>query len=68
MKKQKGFTLVKLVLILVIVFGICGWGWNAVKLASCDFESNYKCEAIHGAGLFIPPLSIVTVWFGDDGA
>lgn len=43
------------------------WIWNAVKFASCDFEGNYKCEAIHGVGVFVPPLSFVTVWFDDDG-
>ena len=70
MEKQRGFTLLKLVVlvVLVAVVGIGGWVWNAVKLTSCDFESNYRCEVIHGAGLVVPPLSIVTVFFGDDGA
>lgn len=68
MKKQQGFTVIELLVFLVIVGGIGGWVWNAVKLASCDFESNFKCEAIHGAGLVVPPLSIVTVWFADDDA
>ena len=70
MEKQRGFTLLKLVVlvVLVAVVGIGGWVWNAVKLTSCDFESDYRCEVIHGAGLVVPPLSIVTVWFGDDGA
>lgn len=68
MEKQRVFTLLKLLVVLVAVVGIGGWVWNAVKLTSCDFESNYKCEVIHGAGLVVPPLSIVTVFFGDDGA
>lgn len=68
MEKQRGFTLLELLVVLVAVVGIGGWVWNAVKLTSCDFESNYKCEFIHGAGFVVPPLSIVTVWFGDDGA
>lgn len=67
MKKQKGFTVVELLVLIVLVFCIGGWVWNAVKLASCDFESNYKCELLHGTGLVVPPLSIVTVWFDDDG-
>ena len=68
MEKQRCFTLLKLLVVLVAVVGIGGWVWNAVKLTSCDFESNYKCEVIHGAGLVVPLLSIVTVFFGDDGA
>ncbi len=68
MKKQRGFTLVELLFVLVVVVGGGSWIWNAVKLTSCDFESNYRCELIHGAGLVVPPMSIATVWFGDDGA
>ena len=67
MKKQQGFTIIELVIVLVLVFGIGGWVWNGVKLMACDFEPNYKCEVIHGAGLVAPPLSLITVWFGDDG-
>jgi len=66
MKKQNGFTLIELIIVLVIVTGFGSWIWNAVQLASCDFESNYKCEAIHGIGLVVPPTSIITIWFGDD--
>jgi hypothetical protein len=68
MKKQKGFALAELILVFVIVIGFGSWIWNAVKLASCDFESDYKCEGIHGVGLVIPPISVVTVWFADDDA
>ena len=68
MKKQSGFTLVELLFVLVVVVGGGSWIWNAVKLTSCDFESNYRCELLHGAGLVVPSLSIVTMWFGDDGA
>ena len=50
----------------IIIGGVGLWAWNGVKLASCDFESDYKCEAIHGVGLVIPPTSVITVWFGDD--
>ena len=68
MKKQNGFILVELLVVMVLVFGLSAWVWNAVKLASCDFESNYRCEALHVIGLVVPPLSIITVWFDDDGA
>lgn len=42
------------------------WVWNAIKFTSCDFESDFRCEVIHGAGLFVPGLSIITVWFDTD--
>lgn len=58
----------KLLGILFIAAILAGpWIWNGVKFASCDFEANWKCEVIHGAGVFIPPAAYITVWFGDDG-
>lgn len=36
---------------------------NIVQLFKCDFEPSYKDEIIHAIGLFVPPLSGVTVWF-----
>ena len=68
MKKQKGFTLVELMVIVVFIAGVVPWIWNGFKFASCDFESNYKCEVIHGIGVLVPPTAIITVWFDDDGA
>ena len=42
------------------------WIWNAVKFTDCDFTSDYKCEVIHGTGVFVPPAAFLTVWFEDD--
>ena len=44
---------------------VAAYGTNAYKFWQCDFESNWKCEFIHGVGIF-PPASYVTVWFGTD--
>ena len=41
------------------------WVGNFVKLLECDFESNYRCEAVHGIGLH-PVFALVTVWFETD--
>jgi len=51
---------------LIFILLATPWIWNAAKFASCDFESNWKCEAIHAIGIFIPPAAYITVWFGDD--
>ena len=67
MKSQKAFTSVELLVVIIAVVVIGSWMWNAAKLMSCDFKSDYKCEVIHGIGVFVPPISIVTTWFGDDG-
>lgn len=67
MKKQNGLTIIELIIAIFIVILIISWPWNAIKLFSCDFKSDYKCEVIHGIGLAMPPLSIVTVLYKDDG-
>jgi hypothetical protein len=53
-------------LIIIAVFAFTPYVWNGYKLAGCDFESNYKCEVIHGIGVVIPPAAFVTAWFDDD--
>ena len=56
-------------LVMIIVFAVLAitpYAWNGYKLAGCDFESPYKCEAVHGIGVVIPPAAFITVWFDDD--
>lgn len=55
-------------MLIILVIAAIPWVWNGVKFTNCDFESDYKCEIIHGAGVFIPPASWITVWFGTDEA
>lgn len=52
--------------LLLVVLMCTPYVWNVVKFVNCDFESNYKCEAIHGIGAVIPPAAFITVWFADD--
>ena len=55
------------VFVFVLVVALClPWFINASKFLNCDFESNYKCEAIHGVGLLMPPASYITAWFPSD--
>ena len=54
--------------IAVIALFITPWFWNIARFVSCDFRSDYRCEVIHGIGVFVPPASFITVWFDDDGA
>ena len=50
----------------IFVIMLVAYVTNFVKFTNCDFESSYKCEAIHGIGVFVPPSAIVTVWFDSD--
>jgi hypothetical protein len=53
-------------LIIIVILLMLPWSVNAYKFAGCDFESPYKCEVVHGIGLFAPPASWITVWFDSD--
>ena len=64
MSKKTGLPLAVLSVIGCLL--VTPYVWNAVKLSNCDFESDFKCEVIHGVGLVAPPASYVTVWFDDD--
>ena len=63
MKNQKGN--VGVLVLLFIVFMAGSWLVNFYKLTQCDFEADYKCEAIHGVGI-IPWVHVATVWVGTD--
>ena len=51
----------------IVVLFFVAWVWNVVKFVSCDFESDFRCEAIHATGVFMPLAAFATVWFDDDG-
>lgn len=63
MKKQRGFTIIELLFILIIlliIFGFCGYGLNFYKLvAETDFEAPYKAEIIRSVGVVIPPVGAI---------
>ncbi len=42
------------------------WCFNTAKLIDCDFRAEYHCEVMHTIGVVLPPLSVITVWFGSD--
>ena len=69
MKKQEGSTVLEILIVFVLIFGVIGTGWvmNINKLTDCDFEAPYKCEMIHGLGV-IPFIGMVTGWMDiEDG-
>ena len=64
MKNNAGYSL--LALLVVFLVSASPYIYNGYKLSNCDFQSDYKCEAIHGIGVIIPPASLITLWFDDD--
>jgi len=58
----------KLLLIgAIITLSVICWTVNLLRLSSCDFQSPYRCEIMHGIGVVVVPMSVITVWFDDDG-
>ena len=56
-----------IVIVWILIMAVVGVGWvkNLIKLSDCDFESPYKCEFVHAAGI-IPPIGMVTGWLNFD--
>ena len=67
MKNRFEFLLGAVLLTLLACLAVV-WVYNLNKLMDCDFEADYKCEVVHAAGVIIPPVSVVTVWFDIDPA
>jgi len=60
MKKDTKIVFVPFVLLLLVsVFCLVGWGMNLYKLTQCDFESPYKAEACRAVGVFVAPVGVI---------
>jgi len=64
-KSQAGFTIIELI-IVILILGIIPWLVNVYKFTNCDFKEDYRCEIVHGAGVVIPPVALVTAWMDTD--
>lgn len=42
------------------------WCFNVYKFTQCDFKGPWNGEVLHGAGVIMPPIAVVTVWFNDE--
>lgn len=64
-KRQSGFTVIELILVIAFLV-IIPWFVNVYKVTKCDFKEDYRCEIVHGAGVVIPPVALITVWMDTD--
>ncbi len=49
--------------LIFVVFAIGCWIVNLIQFFNCDFNPVGKEEILHGIGIFIPPFSVISVWF-----
>ena len=61
MKKQRGFTVVELLIVITMLYGAVSWGKNAYNLTQCDFDPIGKAEFVYTLGIFTPTF-LVTAW------
>lgn len=59
MRKQSGYTLVELLLVIVLLIGAGGWIVNIVRLAHSDFDNISGKTVIRCIGVPIAPLGAV---------
>ncbi|MFA6199095.1 MAG: hypothetical protein WC679_01650 [Bacteroidales bacterium] len=59
MNKSVGFVIV---VGLVVILAVVGYIKNIVAVVNCDFASPYKCEIVHGVGVFVPPVGAIAGW------
>ncbi len=52
-----------LIVVYFLIFALFSIGWvkNLIKLTECDFNEPYKCEVVHGIGIF-PVVGGITGW------
>ena len=61
MRKQRGYTMWELLVVIFILYILAAWVVNLVKFVQLDFEEPYKAEVIRGVSI-IPVISMVTAF------
>lgn len=59
MNKQRGYTIVELLFVLVMVLGVGGWIANIVKLVGSSFDPLTGLVVARVIGIFVAPLGAV---------
>lgn len=59
MKKQLGFTIVEMLVVVLVLVGGTGWIWNIVKIVGSDFGAITGMLVMRVIGVFVAPLGCV---------
>lgn len=55
---QKGFTIIEVMILVVVLFVGGAFIKNIANFCSCNFEAPYKAEVLYGAGIFTPTFLV----------
>lgn len=59
MNKQKGYTAIQFIIVLVALAGVAGWVMNIVDIVQSDFSPLTTLLVLRFIGVFVPPLGAV---------
>lgn len=59
MNKQKGFSVIELMIAVIMVVGTFGWVWNIIKLVGMTFTPVTIELILRICGVVLPPLGAV---------
>lgn len=59
MKKQLGFTIIEMLVVVLVLVGGAGWIWNIVKIVGSDFGAITGMLVMRVIGVFVAPLGCV---------
>lgn len=65
MSDKEALVVGSIVLALISLVAVC-YVNNVLDFVDCDFQAPYKCEIVHGVGVVLPPVSVVTTFVGTD--
>ena len=63
MKKQIGFTIIELLVLLVVLAGGFGWCWNIVKLIGMNLDPITGLLVVRAIGIFVFPVGMIVGYF-----
>jgi len=63
MKSQRGYTLIGLFYLLIVISGTIGWFLNLYKIAISDFSILTGMLVLRVVGIFIAPIGAVLGFF-----
>lgn len=59
MKKQLGYTITEIILVLVVLAGGWGWVWNIVKLVGMNLDPITGMLVVRAIGIFVFPVGMI---------